>query len=133
MGSSGGTTNVIMITTWRINLKQLRVGSSHPWFNTTTELNTAHSKRMMMNRKVSLVFTPSLWALVDVWTIVLSREPCCVSNPVRRTIVIHPSSGGDGMLRGRDDDDNDDNDDDFIFEPTTTSSSSSSSFMDLDE
>mmetsp|Transcript_11127 Transcript_11127/g.13805 ORF Transcript_11127/g.13805 Transcript_11127/m.13805 type:complete len:233 (+) Transcript_11127:2496-3194(+) len=97
MGSSGGITLVKMITTCRISLNLLRVGSSHPSFKTTPAAMIAQNTSSKMKKKVSRVFTPSIPDLA-LCVMVRMRDPCCVSNPVRRIKARHPSLGGGGRV-----------------------------------
>mmetsp|Transcript_37477 Transcript_37477/g.94597 ORF Transcript_37477/g.94597 Transcript_37477/m.94597 type:complete len:267 (-) Transcript_37477:946-1746(-) len=90
MGSSGGMTDVMIITQLRMSLKRSRSGSARPLDSTCQAAATAKMsrKRMKMPASMELALTRSVENRM-----VRMRRPWEVSNPVRSTKARQPPSG----------------------------------------
>mmetsp|Transcript_8637 Transcript_8637/g.33966 ORF Transcript_8637/g.33966 Transcript_8637/m.33966 type:complete len:239 (+) Transcript_8637:674-1390(+) len=91
MGSSGGMTEVRMVTQFRKSLYLLLAGSARPWSSTRVEATAAKASKTAMKAYVS---RESAVTRSPVCRMVRTSSPCAVPNPVRRTTQTHPLSGG---------------------------------------
>ena len=90
IGSSGGMTDVTIMTQLSRSLKRSREGSRNPVSSTCQAASTAKNSRKRMKHPVSseLAVTRSV-----EWRMVRTRRPWAVSKPVRRTTARQPPSG----------------------------------------
>ena len=91
MGSSGGMTEVRMVTQFRKSLYLLLVGSARPLSSTFVEATDAKASKTAMNAPVS---HESAVTRSPACRMVRTSSPCAVPNPVRTTTQTHPLSGG---------------------------------------
>mmetsp|Transcript_1351 Transcript_1351/g.5317 ORF Transcript_1351/g.5317 Transcript_1351/m.5317 type:complete len:369 (-) Transcript_1351:330-1436(-) len=91
MGSSGGMTEVRMVTQFRKSLYLLLAGSARPWSSTRVEATAAKASKTAMKAYVS---RESAVTRSPVCRMVRTSSPCAVPNPVRTTTQTHPLSGG---------------------------------------
>ena len=93
IGSSGGTTDVMISTQWSISLP-FGCPILSPFSHTYALAAIANTSKNAIKTKLSQLFADTRFSFVN--TIKRIRRPCVVPKPVRKTTASAPSSGGLG-------------------------------------